>query len=164
MKFVVMLLSVAATAGAQSAANGPSPAPVPRQVAEAIARPPLSDGDGALVVSLGRDSVLVGVGTGIADTTIGGNTCTVARLRAQRELVRFVFGAKLESRITLGTSEQTGSPVREHFDETITERVEGSVAGAALAAEWWEPQPRRCRVALWLTLASSAPAPGGASR
>jgi hypothetical protein len=140
------LLAVGAPSPAAAAATGD----VPLAVLDAIARPPLSDGDGALSLSAASSSV-VAVGTGVVDAAAPTQACAVARLRAQRELTRFLTGSRLEGRIGLTTSESRGGQLQELFREDITETVAGRLAGAALAAQWTVNAPLRCRVALWLS-------------
>ncbi len=127
----------------------PVPTPVPLAVLDAISRPPLADGDGAVSVPSAQTSV-VAVGTGVVDAASPTQACAVARLRAQRELIRYISGSHLEGRIGLSTAESRGAPVQEQFREEITETVAGRLAGAALAAQWTVNAPARCRVALWL--------------
>ena len=131
------------------AAKADEPA-VPLAVLDAIARPPLADGDGAVTLSPTHGPV-VAVGTAVVDSAAPTQACAVARLRAQRELIRFITGARLEARIGLSMSEARGAGVEERFHEEISETVAGRMAGAALAAQWTVNAPRRCRVALWLT-------------
>ncbi len=132
------------SAGVQS---GQQPQSVPLAVLDAIAHPPLLDGDGALSLPTGT---AVAVGSATVDPAAPTQACTVARLRAQRELIRFITGSQLEGRIGLTTSEPRGGQVQELFREEITETVAGRLAGAALAAQWTVNAPSRCRVALWL--------------
>jgi hypothetical protein len=122
---------------------------VPLAVLEAIARPPLSDGDGAVTLS-STGGPVIAVGTAVVDSAAPAQACAIARLRAQRELIRFITGARLEARIGLSTSENRGARVDERFHEEISETVAGRMAGAALAAQWNANAPPRCRVALWL--------------
>jgi hypothetical protein len=122
---------------------------IPAAVAEAISKPPLSDGDGATWVG-GLRSTAAAVGTGVVQYAGSTQACMVARLRAQRELVRLITGSRLESRTSLASSESRGTPVQESFREEITETIAGRLAGAALAAQWHVGSPARCRVALWL--------------
>jgi hypothetical protein len=122
---------------------------VPLAILDAIARDPLSEGDGALLIS-STPSALVAVGTGVVDPAAPTQACAVARLRAQRELTRFVAGSRLESRIGLSTAESRGTAVEEHFHEDIAETTAGRIAGAAIAAQWTVTVPLRCRVALWI--------------
>ncbi|HUX32352.1 MAG TPA: hypothetical protein VMV51_00660 [Gemmatimonadaceae bacterium] len=126
------------------------PLRVPNEARAIFARSPLADGDGALFVVVAGDSAAVAVGTAVVDSTNASTVCAVARLRAERELVRLIVGVRLDSRIVLGTSERTGSAVQQQFGETITESVAGQLVGAALASQWWADRPRRCRVGLWL--------------
>jgi hypothetical protein len=142
--------SAAPTAAHAAQASKVDEPVVPLAVLDAIARPPLSDGDGAVTLSSTHGPV-VAVGTSVVDSTAPTQACAVARLRAQRELIRFITGARLEARIGLSTSETRGTGVEEHFHEEISETVAGRMAGAALAAQWTANAPRRCRVALWLT-------------
>jgi hypothetical protein len=121
---------------------------VPLAVLDAIARPPLSEGDGAVAIS--NALTVVAVGSGTIDAAVPTQACAVARLRAQRELVRFLTGSHLESRIGLSASETRGGQVQEQFREEISETIAGRLAGAALAAQWTVSSPSRCRVALWL--------------
>jgi hypothetical protein len=137
--------SVRASAGV---APPPQP-PFPLAVLDAIARPPLADGDGAVALSAGQASV-VAVGTAVIDPASPTQGCAIARLRAQRELTRFITGSHLEGRIGLTTSESRGGQVQELFREDISETVAGRLTGAALAAQWTVNAPMRCRVALWL--------------
>ena len=125
------------------------PQAVPLAVLDAIAHPPLADGDGAISLT-GAAASVVAVGTATVDAAAPTQACTVARLRAQRELVRFITGSHLEGRIGLTSSESRGGQVQELFREEITETVAGRLAGAALAAQWTLNAPSRCRVALWL--------------
>ncbi|MFI5231182.1 MAG: hypothetical protein ACHQSE_01595 [Gemmatimonadales bacterium] len=122
--------------------------PVPAAVLNALSRAPLADGDGALSPVAG---IVVAVGSAAVSPAAPSGACAVARLRAQRELVRFISGSHLEGRIGLTTSETRGSGAEERFHEEISETVAGRMAGAALAAQWTAPAPARCRVALWLT-------------
>lgn len=122
--------------------------PVPAVVLNALSNPPLADGDGALSLS---PAMVVAVGSASVNPAAPAGACAVARLRAQRELVRFISGSHLEGRIGLATSETRGSGVDERFHEEISETVAGRMAGAALAAQWTVNAPARCRVALWLT-------------
>lgn len=122
--------------------------PVPTVVANALSREPLAGGDGALAPSPGT---VVAVASAVVDSAAPTEACAVARLRAQRELVRFISGSHLEGRIGLTTAETRGRGVEEHFREEISETVAGRMAGAALAAQWTVNGPMRCRVALWLT-------------
>lgn len=156
-----LLLAAALGAARGVAAQQPrdSAPPVPASVHAAFAGAPLADGDGALFVTFGRDSAAVAVGTGVADSTNAATVCTVARLRAERELVRLLVGLRLDSRIVLGTSERTGAAVHQQFGETITETVAGRLAGAALGAQWWVDGPRRCRVGLWIGARPAATPP-----
>jgi hypothetical protein len=134
-----------------AAMRGAPPQPVvPQAVKDALDRAPLHDGDGAVFLALGSGASLVAVGTGIVDSMAPSQACAVARLRAQREMLRVLVGSRLEGRIALATSEQRGSAVQETFREEITETVAGRLVGAALGSQWTEPTPRRCRVALWL--------------
>ncbi len=148
-------LLVASRLGAQTAAGMPPSVPV--QVRAEFARPPLADGDGALLVLVGRDSIAVAVGTAVADSTNAASVCTVARLRAERELVRQLVGLHIDSRSVFRTFERRGAPPTDQFDEIITERVAGQLARAALGAQWWADGPRRCRVGLWLVVRSAPP-------
>jgi hypothetical protein len=125
------------------------PQSVPLAVLDAIARPPLVDGDGAVALANAPSSV-VAVGSATVDPAAPTQACSVARLRAQRELIRFITGSHLEGRIGLATAEARGGRVEELFREDITETVAGRLAGAALAAQWTVNAPSRCRVALWL--------------
>ena len=150
-----LLIPAALVAQALSAQRAPDsvradPLRVPNEVRAIFARSPLINGDGALFVTVAGDSAAVAVGTAVVDSTNGATVCTVARLRAERELVRLLEGLRLDSRIVLGTSERTGSAVQQQFGETITESVAGRLIGAALASQWWADSPRRCRVGLWL--------------
>jgi hypothetical protein len=130
-------------------AQVPVPTAVPLAVLDAISRPPLADGDGAVSITSAQASV-VAVGTGVVDAASPTQACAIARLRAQRELIRYISGSHLEGRIGLSTAESRGAPVQEQFREEITESVAGHLAGAALAAQWTVNAPARCRVALWL--------------
>jgi hypothetical protein len=123
---------------------------VPQAVKDALDRAPLHDGDGAVFLPPASGASLVAVGTGIVDSIAPSQACAVARLRAQREMLRVLVGSRLEGRIALASSEQRGSAVQETFREEITETVAGRLVGAALGSQWIEPSPRRCRVALWL--------------
>jgi hypothetical protein len=125
------------------------PLDVPRAVLDAIARPPLSEGDGAVAIANAKSVVAVGSAT--IDAAAPTQACAVARLRAQRELVRFLTGSRLVSRTALTTSEARGGPVQEQFRDEISETVAGRLAGAALASQWTVSAPPRCRVALWLS-------------
>ena len=125
------------------------PQSVPLAVLDAIAHPPLADGDGAVSLA-GAAASVVAVGSATVDPAAPTQACSVARLRAQRELVRFITGSHLEGRIGLTSSESRGGQVQEFFREEITETVAGRLAGAALAAQWTVNAPSRCRVALWL--------------
>jgi hypothetical protein len=156
MRAPLRLLALAAAplaAQQPPAAGQPAIPTVPSEVRQALNHSPLADGDGALFVVIGRDSAILAAGTGVADTSGTSNACAVARLRAERELARMIAGSHLESRIRLGATDATGDHPRQHFDEAITETVDARVPGAALAREWWLPEPRRCRVGLWLRLA-----------
>lgn len=130
---------------------------VPPAVKAALLAAPLAEGDGAILVRTGRDTAIVAVGTGVADSVRQGAPCMVARLRAQRELARMIAGSHLESRIEMSASEQTGALPRQRFDERIAEAIEARIPGAALAGEWWLGPPRRCRVALWVAVARARP-------
>ncbi|MFI5312236.1 MAG: hypothetical protein ACHQQ3_13430 [Gemmatimonadales bacterium] len=123
---------------------------VPVAVREALERAPLREGDGAVFVGEAVSQTAVAVGTGVVDRLAPTNACAVARLRAQRELVRLLVGSRLDSRIALSTSERGKGQVDEAFHEEITEAVAGKLAGAALAAQWMVAAPGRCRVALWI--------------
>jgi hypothetical protein len=125
------------------------PEAVPLAVLDAVGRPPLLDGDGAISLA-GAHASVVAVGSATVDAAAPAQACAVARLRAQRELIRFITGSHLEGRIGLSTSEARGGQVQELFREEITETVAGRLAGAALAAQWTVNAPSRCRVALWL--------------
>jgi hypothetical protein len=141
--------SVAPAAAFSPHALKPGEPVVPIAVLDAIARAPLSEGDGAVTLSA-RQGPIVAVGTAVVDSAAPAQACAVARLRAQRELIRFIAGAQLEGRIELSTSERRGAAIEERFHEGISETVAGRTAGAALAAQWTANAPRRCRVALWL--------------
>lgn len=157
---------VPARAGLASAgdrrARATAPA-VPLAVIDAIGRAPLSDGDGALAVPA-PESIVVAVGTGVVDPSAPTEACAVARLRAQRELTRFLTGSRMESRSGLTTSESRGSPVEEHFREDINEVTAGWLSGAAIAAQWSVPAPERCRVALWIVGTPASPRDAGDPR
>ncbi len=132
-----------------SNAASPLIEPVPLAVLDALARHPLSDGDGAIVLPPPNASV-VAVGSATISPVTPTQACAVARLRAQRELVRYITGSHVEGRVGLSASESRGGQVQELFREEITETVAGRIAGAALASQWTVNDPPRCRVALWL--------------
>ena len=136
--------------GASGAAQEPQSVPqaVPLPVLDAIARPPLADGDGAVSLP-GSSASVVAVGSAAVEPAAPAQACAVARLRAQRELIRFLMGSQLEGRIGLSASENRGGQPQEFYREEITETVAGRLAGAALAAQWTVNAPSRCRVALW---------------
>ena len=124
-------------------------AAVPLAVLDATARAPLADGDGAVAIA-GEPPSVVAVGSAVVDAAAPAQACAVARLRAQRELTRYMTGSHLEGRIGLSTSESRDRAVQELFHEDISEVIAGRLAGAALAAQWTVNAPQRCRVALWL--------------
>jgi hypothetical protein len=128
-----------------------APTGVPLAVLDAIASPPLSDGDGAVSLPGRAAASVIAVGTAVVDPAAPTQACSVARLRSQRELVRFLVGSRLEGRIGMSSSESRGGQVQELFREDITENVAGRLVGAALAAQWTAHAPERCRVALWLS-------------
>jgi hypothetical protein len=123
---------------------------VPLAVLDAITHPPLADGDGAVSLPAAQ-SMIVAVASAVVDPASPTAACSVARLRAQRELTRFISGSRLEGRIGLSTSENRGGQVQESFRDDISETVAGRLAGGALAAQWTVNAPPRCRVALWLS-------------
>ena len=138
-------LSTAVSSDQAPSITGPS---VPPEVVKALSQAPLADGDGALAPS---PRTVVAVASAVVNAAAPNEACAVARLRAQRELVRFIAGSHIEGRVGLTTSETRLGGVDEHFREDISESVAGRVAGAALAAQWAVNAPPRCRVALWLT-------------
>ena len=128
---------------------------VPLAVLDAIARPPLSEGDGAISLAGLSAASVIAVGSAAVDPASPTQACSVARLRSQREMLRFLVGSHLEGRIGLSSSETRGGQVQEQFRDDITESVAGKLVGAALAAQWIVHGPERCRVALWLSDESS---------
>ena len=124
---------------------------VPLAVLDAISHPPLAVGDGAIAITVTEQPSVVAVGSATVDPAAPTQACAVARLRAQRELLRYLVGSRLEGRIGLASSESRGGQVQEFFREEVTETVAGQLMAAALAAQWAVSSPARCRVALWLS-------------